>query len=81
MEAAGVTVDERPDAGLRGPGSTLTAVTFTDGSERPCGGLLVPIRLHQRSALAEQLGAATSDPGALAVDALERLAPVGAASS
>jgi hypothetical protein len=39
--------------------------------ERPCGGLLVPVTLHQRSAPAEQLGAATSGPGSLAADALE----------
>lgn len=41
-----VTVDERPVAALRGPGSTLTAVVFDDGDERACGGLLVPVTLH-----------------------------------
>ncbi len=70
LGAAGVTVDERPVAELRGPGDTLTAVTFADGGERPCDGLLVPVTLHQRSALAEQLGAAVA-PGPLAADALE----------
>ena len=34
-------------------------------------GLLVPVRLHQRSALAEQLGATVSAPGPVAVDAIE----------
>jgi thioredoxin reductase len=63
LRAAGVTVDERPVAGLRGPGGTLTAVVFADGGERPCGGLLVAVTLHQRSALAEQLGAASAGPG------------------
>lgn len=53
LRAAGVTIDERPVAGLCDPGSTLTAVAFTDGGERPCGGLLVAVTLHQRSALAE----------------------------
>jgi len=71
LHTAGVTVDERPVEGLLGPGSTLTAVAFADGGERPCGGLLVPVTLHQRSALAEQLGAATSSPGPLAVNAVE----------
>ena len=44
---------------------------FADGSERPCGGLLVPVTLHQRSELAAQLGAAAADPGPLAADAIE----------
>jgi thioredoxin reductase len=71
LRAARVVVDERRVAGLRGPGSTLTAVTFADGGERTCHGLLVPITLHQRSALAEQLGAAAAEPGRVAVDAVE----------
>jgi thioredoxin reductase len=71
LREAGVTVDERRVEGLRGPDSRLTAVAFADGGERPCGGLLVPVTLHQRSALAEQLGAAATAPGPLAVDALE----------
>jgi thioredoxin reductase len=70
LSTVGVTVDERPITGLRGAADTLTAVTFADGDERPCGGLLVPATLHQRSALAEQLGATISEPGPLAVDAV-----------
>ncbi|MDQ6751255.1 MAG: NAD(P)/FAD-dependent oxidoreductase [Actinomycetota bacterium] len=70
LEAAGVAIDERSIAGLRGPDGTLTAVAFTGGGERPCGGLLVPVTLHQRSALAAQLGAATTEPGPLFGDAL-----------
>ena len=71
LRAAGVKVDERRVAELRGPDSSLTAVAFADGGERPCRGLLVPITLHQRSALAEQLGAAAADPGPIVVDAVE----------
>jgi thioredoxin reductase len=71
LRAAGVTVDERRVGELRGPGSDLTAVAFADGGERPCRALLVPVTLHQRSALAEQLGAAAADPGPLVVDAVE----------
>jgi thioredoxin reductase len=71
LRAARVVVDERRVAGLRGPGSSLTAVTFADGEERTCHGLLVPVTLHQRSALAEQLGVAAADPGPIAVDAVE----------
>jgi thioredoxin reductase len=70
MRAAGVSVDERRVAGLRGPDGELTAVAFADGGERPCRGLLVPVTLHQRSALAEQLDAATG-PGQIAADAVE----------
>jgi len=71
LRAAGVTVDERRVAELRDPGSALTAVAFADGGEHPCAGLLVPVTLHQRSALAEQLGATASAPGPVAVDAIE----------
>jgi thioredoxin reductase len=71
LREAGVGIDERRVAGLRGPGSTLTAVAFADGEERRCRGLLVPVTLHQRSSLAEQLGADAADPGPVVVDALE----------
>ncbi len=71
LRAAGVPVDESRVAGLRGPGSALTSVAFADGGERACAGLLVPVTMHQRSALAELLGAAASDPGPVAVDAIE----------
>lgn len=69
LDAAGVSVDERPVVGLHGPGETLTAVAFADGRERARGGLLVPVTMHQRSGLAEQLGATTA-AGPLAPDAL-----------
>jgi thioredoxin reductase len=55
LDAAGVAVDERPVAELRDG-----AIVFADGSERACGGLLVPVTLHQRSDLAERLGAQLS---------------------
>jgi thioredoxin reductase len=71
LSAAGVTIDERRVAELRGPDSTLTAIAFTEGGERPCGALLVPVTMHQRTALAEELGAAATDPGPVAVDAVE----------
>jgi len=71
LEAAGVAVDERRVSGLRGRDSTLTGVDFADGSREACGGLLVPVTLHQRSTLAEQLGAAACAPGPLAADAVE----------
>jgi len=70
LRAAGVAIDERPLAGLRGPGAELTHVVFADGGERPCGGLLVAVALHQRSRLAAQLGASAAPPGPVAADAL-----------
>jgi thioredoxin reductase len=70
LRAAGVAIDERSVAGLRGPGETLTAVAFADGSERPCGGLLVPAPMHQRSPLAERLGAALAEQGPVVADAV-----------
>ena len=71
LAAAGVAIEERDVAGLAGPGDTLTAVVFADGSERACGGLLVPVTLHQRSSLAQDLGAAVAAPGPVVADALE----------
>jgi thioredoxin reductase len=70
LRGAGVEVDDRPVAGLRGPDATLQAVIFADGGERPCQGLLVPVTLHHRSTLVEQLGADTVS-SALAADAIE----------
>jgi len=70
LATLGVTVDERPVAGLRGPDASLEAVVFADGGgELPCNGLLVPVTLHQRSPLAQQLGATTAAAG-LAADAV-----------
>ncbi len=71
LQAAGVTVDERRVAGLAGPEPELTAVTFDDGSERACGGLLVPVTLHQRSDLAHGLGVESAEPGPLSADSIE----------
>ena len=70
LEAAGVTVEEREVSDLRGPGGTLRSVGFADGEERPCAALLVPVTLHQRSSLAQQLGAAVAEPGPVVADAL-----------
>jgi thioredoxin reductase len=60
LAAAGVTVDERSVAELASETGQLTAVVFADGTRLPRTGILVATTLHQRSTLAEQLGA---DPG------------------
>ncbi|MFV9635980.1 NAD(P)/FAD-dependent oxidoreductase [Mycobacterium neumannii] len=62
LAAAGVTVDERAVAELAGAAGNLEAVVFTDDSRLPRTGILVATALHQRSSLAEQLGAATGEP-------------------
>lgn len=70
LRAAGIEVEERPVAALLGPDDALAAVRFADGTERACGGLLLPVTLHQRSDLAAQLGAEPAPPGMIAVDAV-----------
>ncbi|WP_354700546.1 Thioredoxin reductase [Paraconexibacter sp. AEG42_29] len=71
LAAAGVTVDDRHVAALRGDGDTLRAAVFADGAERPLGGLLVPVTLHQRTALAHELGAAIAPPGHLSAETVQ----------
>lgn len=82
LDRAGVEIDEREVAGLTGDAPALEAVTFADGSTRPCGGLLVPITLHQRSDLADRLGATAADatplaPAPVAIDAMGQTAAEG----
>jgi alkyl hydroperoxide reductase subunit AhpF len=55
LERAGVAIDDRRVAAVRDG-----VIAFADGTQRPCGGLLVPVTLTQRSPLATQLGATTS---------------------
>ena len=69
LRAAGVEVDERRVTGLVGPGTSLSAVVLEDG-ERPCGGLLVPVTLHQLSPLARQLGAEYSEKPPMTTEAI-----------
>ena len=68
LAAAGITVDERAVTGLDERDGELTAIAFADGDRLERRGLLVPAPLHQRSDLAEQLGAASAEAGPVAVD-------------
>jgi thioredoxin reductase len=70
LTAAGVTVDERRVTAVHGPGDELTTIQFTDDTDRPCDGLLVPAVLHQRGDLAAQLGLQLAPPNPLAADAI-----------
>lgn len=66
LTAAGVAIDERAVAELTGADGVLEAVVFADGSRLPRAGVLVATTLHQRSSLAEQLGAAPGEPTPIA---------------
>jgi thioredoxin reductase len=70
LTAAGVSVDERPVAELVSVDGELTSVVFADGKRMARGGMLVATTLHQRSRLAERLGATAAPAGPVAVDAL-----------
>src|ERR671914_348361 len=70
LSAAGVEVDERPVARLIARDGALDAIEFADGSTLERDGLLVPVTVAQRSALAAQLGAEPAEPGPVAVDPL-----------
>jgi thioredoxin reductase len=61
---------------VHGPGDELSTIRFADGTERPCRGLLVPAVLHQRCALATQLGLLLVAPNSLAADAVA-ISPTG----
>jgi thioredoxin reductase len=60
LAKAGVKIDERPVAELIARDAELEAVQFADGGRLERRGLLAATTLHQRSTLAEQLGA---EPG------------------
>ncbi len=63
LMAAGIAIDERPVAELVASDGELAQIAFVDGGRMARRGLLVVAPLHQRSGLAEQLGAA---PGVFA---------------
>ena len=71
LATAGVRVDERPVAELAAADGELAAIVFADGSRLERRGLLVATTLHQRSRLAQQLGADYGDPTPVAVDPLD----------
>jgi thioredoxin reductase len=71
LAVAGIEVDERSVGELAGRDGELEAVVFTDGSRLARRGLLVLGTLHQRSRLAEQLGAASAEPTPVAHNSLD----------
>ncbi|MBF6621400.1 MAG: NAD(P)/FAD-dependent oxidoreductase [Patulibacter sp.] len=79
LEARGVTIDRRPVAGLDADGGALSAARFADGTTRPLNGLLIPVTLHQRSALATQLGVDFAPESPLSTETIA-VDPMGATS-
>lgn len=69
--AAGVSVDERPVAELVSEQGELAAIAFRDGTRLRRRGLLVAATLHQRSSLAEELGAVAGNATPLAADPID----------
>jgi thioredoxin reductase len=69
LERAGVRVDERPVASVRGRDEALEAVLFADGDELARDALLVSAPLRQRTSLATDLGAELTERGRVDVDA------------
>ncbi|HET6736717.1 NAD(P)/FAD-dependent oxidoreductase [Mycobacterium sp.] len=71
LASAGVRVEERPVRELVAQNGELAAVEFTDGTRLARDGLLVAATLHQRSRLAEQLGAGFAPPTPLGQESLD----------
>lgn len=79
---ANITVDERRVAELLSESGQLRSVVFADGTRLARTGILVATTLHQRSTLAEQLGAAFAEPtpvaeNPIAVDGFYRTTAAG----
>lgn len=66
LAAAGIPVDERDVVELASDNGELAAVVFADGNRLGRKGLLVATTLHQRSTLADQLGAQPAEPTPIA---------------
>ncbi|UXA11446.1 NAD(P)/FAD-dependent oxidoreductase [Mycobacterium sp. SMC-8] len=71
LAEAGVVADERPVAELVSRDGELECVVFADGTSLARRGLLVAATLHQRSALAAELGVRFAAPGPVSVEAIE----------
>ncbi len=71
LAAAAVVIDERPVAELAADDGDLIAIVFGGGERLPRRGMLVATTLHQRSPLADDLGARHGDATPLAADPIE----------
>ncbi len=71
LAAADVSVDERAVVELVSENGELVAVAFGDGERLQRRGLLVATTLHQRSSLADDLGADQGDATPIAADPVD----------
>ncbi len=71
LAAAGVAIDERAVVELISENGELAAVAFGDGERLQRRGLLVATTLHQRSSLADDLGADQGDATPIAADPVD----------
>lgn len=71
LQAAGVELDQRQVIELMGHGASLRALRFSDGTERECEGLMVPVVLTQSSSLAAQLGVTLAEPRPIAINQVQ----------
>jgi thioredoxin reductase len=71
LAAADISVDERVVAELLADDGELTAIAFADGSRFERRGLLVAATLHQRTSLAEKLGADQGPATPISADPLD----------
>jgi thioredoxin reductase (NADPH) len=67
LQAAGIRVERRPIAAVRGAGDGL-AVVFADGSELARAGVMVSVEVAQRSSLAGRLGVRFNEANPLVAD-------------
>jgi thioredoxin reductase len=68
---AGVRIDERLVRGLAAERGRLSAVVFADGSHLVRSGLMVAVTLHQRTKLADRLGAMSHEHGPVVTDPID----------
>ena len=71
LAAADVVIDERAVAELVSENGELAAIAFGDGERLQRRGLLVATTLHQRSSLADDLGADRGDATPIAADPVD----------
>ena len=68
LAAAGIAINERQVDELVSDNGELAAIAFRDGSQLARHGLLVASTLHQRSSLADELGAGQGNATPIAED-------------
>ncbi|AKK28428.1 NAD(P)/FAD-dependent oxidoreductase [Mycobacterium sp. EPa45] len=71
LDRAGVPIDARRVEEVAAENGRLSAVVFTDGSRLERSGLMVATTLHQRTKLADQLGAMSHEHGPVVTDPID----------